>query len=142
MSHSNFSKVILYFVSWLRGVLGISITCSNPVSYTHLDVYKRQKQGCCIAPTLFKIYLNEAVTSWKKNAVIHVGRNDSCKNNGNLNDVRYTAVAPRRVKLNGAAAPAFNIIRNTGLYVNHITCARPTDCQQKFIYLCIFRSTE
>ena len=33
-------------------------------------ISKGLKQGCCIAPTLFKIYLKEALENWRKNATI------------------------------------------------------------------------
>lgn len=31
-----------------------------------VTVNKGLKQGCCISPTLFKVYLNEALTTWRK----------------------------------------------------------------------------
>lgn len=47
----------LYVAANIR--IGGTLTSQNPIS-------KVLKQGCCIAPTLFKIYLNEAVTLWRR----------------------------------------------------------------------------
>ena len=33
-------------------LVGVGYRVSNPVSYTHLDVYKRQEQGCTAASRL------------------------------------------------------------------------------------------
>ena len=65
MEQQGISKLYIQAVKKLYQNMSVCVKVGNKLS-KEIRVTKGLKQGCCIAPTLFKLYLNGALATWRK----------------------------------------------------------------------------
>ena len=94
--------------------------CAQPVSYTHLDVYKRQLWNLCVAAGAFEgIFPGMAVRADCGSAIPVV-----CGGNGGTSagTVSYTHLVPQNLSSFGKALILCNIVKNAVVIQRHDPC--------------------
>ena len=103
----------------------------TPVSYTHLDVYKRQSLDCVIENNLF----HDVILNGKDMAAVYGGRDARCqgliiRNNHFYNPVSYTHLDVYKRQPLYAAIPAPAHDGSGGIHEE--SCEQPHDVRQRF----------
>ena len=64
MGESNINNTLIKALQNLYGNTA-QVKIGNTLSHL-FNITKRLRQGCCISPTLFKIYVRKALEKWKR----------------------------------------------------------------------------
>lgn len=66
MKNENLSKTYINAIRTLHSEMRCQIKTGARLSIQSFALTKGLRQGCCLAPTLFKIYLKQALIIWKQ----------------------------------------------------------------------------